>query len=1441
MRPERLIISAFGPYAQREEIDFRRLGGHGLYLITGDTWAGKTTIFDAITFALYGEASGEVRESGMFRSKYAEADVPTYVELTFSYQGKIYQVNRNPEYQRPKAKGNGVTTQKADASLIYPDLRQPVTKTREVTKAVTQLLGLDYRQFTQIAMIAQGDFQRMLLADTKERGEIFCRLFHTESFRRMQGRLREEELRRKKEYDEGRRSIVQYLNGVSCPAEFAYAAEYGDLKKTRFEGNVQRGLEILEILLSQTRMELEEFSKDKNLLSGRIQELEQVLGKLEQEKKYREELEKKRELLTQIIPKLEQARIRLEEQTEAAKENELFFEKIRQGTEQLRECERLEQDRTLLRKQEEDLREKEGELQTKEAKRALLWAQIQEKQKSLESLSLVEAHKERLENRFRLRNRQKEELSSLREEWTAVRADQEKEREKQDRAQKEQQNLEAMAERLEDEIEKLRRLEGQREALEQKREQVAGQKQRVLKAQENLSSLWEQRVGVEQKLEVFTEKERELRQLIEELYQRAQEWKDSETQEQKLCYRLEELQKATGEFRTLRTQRTDLLAEESLIQKEYEKLSYLEGQRKAQEEIWQQEWEKVKDTEHKAARLAEEKAALTIQINESKQLGQEVKEVQDLLALQREYQEAYRQAYQEKEECLKIYQRMEKLFFDAQAGVLAQELTEGVPCPVCGSIHHPLPAVCPQEAPEKEALDKKKRELSGKEERVQSLSAQAGQLKNRLEEKRNRLSDQGVQWETFEELPFVSEQLWGRLEELKERLQRNLAETKRLHEAAKMKERLEQLLAKTREESRENLGLSHQKEQRLAVLKSQAREKEEQIFRCVQRAKELEPDLEEVIEPQRLSEKELEIEEIGRALEEQCRRIKDSWEEAGRQAKQYEAYRQRQEKCQEELEDILEGRQDLGRQLEALKGGEETLRQQAEEELAQMYEKAAIPGKPDLSSREAARESFSRVSGWIGQQEEEVKAQLRNQALARQRQGELLLRKEECKESLTQIQQDIQQTLSSLEVLKDREAAVQRHLRESLADEDAAWSYDWEQIQKLTEEEQVETVREAEGIAKKALDECEKTLDEVERKISLKRQLEQELPEHSEEVEDLAAKIQELQKTIVRLRTQRENLNLQIQQRRQNLEEKSEQEIIQEIQNYREQAERRKRDFEAAQEAWKELETKETSLKSAIRTLEGQLEEKEKPQEEEIRDEKRQLEERRTQLEEKILRFHALQDKNQEIYQRVCEQQQTSVKLEQEYRWVKNLSDTANGELTGKRKMTLETYVQTNYFDRILRRANLRLLTMSSGQYELIRQQETENRREKTGLELDVLDHYNGSRRSVKTLSGGESFQASLSLALGLSDEIQSCAGGVQLDAMFVDEGFGSLDEEALSQAVRALGSLADGKRMVGIISHVSELKERIEKKIVVRKYRGERGRDGKRQIGSSVQVSGGE
>lgn len=141
--------------------------------------------------------------------------------------------------------------------------------------------------------------------------------------------------------------------------------------------------------------------------------------------------------------------------------------------------------------------------------------------------------------------------------------------------------------------------------------------------------------------------------------------------------------------------------------------------------------------------------------------------------------------------------------------------------------------------------------------------------------------------------------------------------------------------------------------------------------------------------------------------------------------------------------------------------------------------------------------------------------------------------------------------------------------------------------------------------------------------------------------------------------------------------------------------------------------------------------------------------------------------------------------------WRKALSDTACGTVSGKEKIKLETYVQMTYFDRILARANTRFMMMSGGQYELKRKTEADSNRSQSGLELDVIDHYNGSERSVKTLSGGEAFKASLSLALGLSDEIQSSAGGIRLDAMFIDEGFGSLDEESLGQALRVLQELS--------------------------------------------------
>ena len=180
-----------------------------------------------------------------------------------------------------------------------------------------------------------------------------------------------------------------------------------------------------------------------------------------------------------------------------------------------------------------------------------------------------------------------------------------------------------------------------------------------------------------------------------------------------------------------------------------------------------------------------------------------------------------------------------------------------------------------------------------------------------------------------------------------------------------------------------------------------------------------------------------------------------------------------------------------------------------------------------------------------------------------------------------------------------------------------------------------------------------------------------------------------------------------------------------------------------------------------------------------------------------------------------------AVQLEREYRMMQDVAATAAGKMTGQARISLEAYVQTAYFDRIIRHANLRLLHMSRGQYELKRRQVKEGGTQgEVGLDLDVMDHYNGSVRDVGTLSGGEGFLAALSLALGMSDTIQaSAASAVRLDTMFVDEGFGSLSGSFLELAMGELMDTAEnGHRLIGIISHVEDVKGRLPRRIEVTK-----------------------
>ncbi len=260
---------------------------------------------------------------------------------------------------------------------------------------------------------------------------------------------------------------------------------------------------------------------------------------------------------------------------------------------------------------------------------------------------------------------------------------------------------------------------------------------------------------------------------------------------------------------------------------------------------------------------------------------------------------------------------------------------------------------------------------------------------------------------------------------------------------------------------------------------------------------------------------------------------------------------------------------------------------------------------------------------------------------------------------------------------------------------------------------------------------------------------------------------------------------------------------------------------ETANEKYQECKSAIEKSEKAIDTLKDTLKDAVDVDIKQLKDKEAELTAEKDILENAERKAEVRYNQNKLAQKGIQNQYNAYKEIDERRSMVHSLSVTANGGFTakeGKDKITLETYVQIHYFDEIIRRANIRFMTMTSGQYELKRSELEQG--SQSGLDLSVIDHYNGSERSVKTLSGGESFKASLSLALGLSDEIHAKSGGIRIDTLFVDEGFGSLDEESLNQAMNALTSVTEGNRLVGIISHVDELKERIDKKIIVTKDR---------------------
>ncbi|MGI6050715.1 MAG: SbcC/MukB-like Walker B domain-containing protein, partial [Acetivibrionales bacterium] len=242
------------------------------------------------------------------------------------------------------------------------------------------------------------------------------------------------------------------------------------------------------------------------------------------------------------------------------------------------------------------------------------------------------------------------------------------------------------------------------------------------------------------------------------------------------------------------------------------------------------------------------------------------------------------------------------------------------------------------------------------------------------------------------------------------------------------------------------------------------------------------------------------------------------------------------------------------------------------------------------------------------------------------------------------------------------------------------------------------------------------------------------------------------------------------------------------------------------------------AVKQDIERLKKETENKEKKDIELLEKQKQEMEGNKTILEDKIQEIKMRIITNRSISKDLRAAVETAEVKKEEFLLLDNLSRTANGDLSKQERFAFEQYVQAAYFEQILTEANKRLKIMTNNRFKLLRGEEAMDKRKLTGLDIDVLDNYTGKIRTVKSLSGGESFKASLSLALGLSDVVQSNVGGIEVDTLFVDEGFGALDSESIEQAIQTLVGLTAGNRIVGIISHVNELKERIDSQIIIKK-----------------------
>lgn len=1066
MRPEKLIMQAFGPYAGTQEVDFTALGTSGLYLITGPTGAGKTTIFDAITYALYGQTSGEERSATSMRSDYAKDAVETQVELFFAHRGTNYHVVRKPGYEKKTRTG---TTRNISekASLEIPG-EAPISGAKDVTRAIQDdILHLDYNQFRQIAMIAQGEFRKLLTASTDERTKILQKIFLTQKYARLEEIVKDKAQKARDAYQVRDGAVRSLFSGVACPEEGPGREAVEALR----EANSLRAGEMAEAI--QTVMQ-----EDTKLLADLKVQQEQVQN-----------------AGTQLAAQIAVAR----------RDNEAL-------------------DRVLTLTGEKERLEKAAP---------------------------------EIENERALYKKRQDALTYGKPAFDAALS-----------AGKERERAQAAAALQEGAVETARA----QEAAAKEQEQAALAKKAEADADRARAEQLKKEEPTYGTRDALRVKSAALQQKVTDATGTLQQEQETFAKNQKILVEYD------GKIAALQS------APEG-YEKAHARAQRMEERRKESRQLLEEALPRFQGAHRNWALLA----------------GQ------------------YQLARRKEDAASAAYRDAKKRLEDSRAGLLAQLLQEGEPCPVCGATVHPHPA----SLPEKAATEEEVRDLEQKENEAAAVLTKA-------------------------------------------------ASAAASSNTARQKER-EHLLASLQE-----LLLSLTQEEEPLVPEGEA-----------QTAAALSDDA----LPGYLA-------DLAGKIKAQCETV--NAKEAARLADK----------------NRLEKLTDQYRKGQKLQEGHQKNIDAARDALAKAQQEKAVT--------DGALQALPALP-----------YENQNQAVA-------------ARQSLEQAAKAIDAAIEAA-----RAASLTAISRRSAAESDLA------------------AKKEALTQARKKEEETAAAFAKALSEHGFAGETAQTFPRYLVSEEELAA-----QKAKIRNHDDAVTSNASL------------------------LAEAKKNAADKTRQDEKALLAKAQANRDAA----GEIQE----------------------------RLSAVQGRtlnNGELLKKLQAAAKEADKAREAAATANGLDQLLNGKVAGQNKITLEQFVQTDGFDRILAAANRRLLPMSGGQYELCRHQEGGSLRSKSALNLDILDNYTGKKRDVATLSGGESFKASLSLALGLSDRITSKNGGITVDTLFIDEGFGTLDETSLQEALNTLTSITTGGKLVGIISHREELRERIGRQIIVDRTRE----------GSSIRIDPGD